>query len=208
MGHRGGHTVRRSKGRRHHGIRKPKTRRTTRRIRRITRRQRGGAYTTDALKNLLSNSENYNASVDAYRGMNNAGINFGYPQYAYTTRFGQNAEEIRTHHFIILISTDPPGTPPEMEDNITRDLIYIHITAEDDTYLSAPITLLPASKPAEILQNIQEELGTETVKLTSVVGSVADPTPLRPAYYSILYALSDIYRRPTPNGGNVGVSEL
>ena len=182
-------------------------RRTARTRRRQTRRmrQRGGAYVVEDLITILKDVAEYGESKNMYDNMVKPCIHPDYPRYAKNTRRGQNAgERVQVHHYMVLISADQANV--HNDDNKQRDLIFIDIIVEDNTFIMAYIVTLPEddefATPNKLLQLVEGDPPTIRTEPVLYAGmSAAKRAARRPVYDAILDALNNVYKQPEAEDG-------
>jgi hypothetical protein len=197
-------------------LRKSKARRSTRRSQmRSINKQRGGAYETEALRNFLQNATNYQRSVEIYNTMVEPCIMNFYPRFVYRIRAGQNGEPVPIIQFLVLISSRQSNEAAEQL--VPRDLIYIVITAEDNTFVDATVDIIPKyllndthlqiqnrpAVPAFLSLFIENALGAaEGESATHNILAEGDDLAERTdANERILEALAQLYRQPDAEHG-------
>lgn len=199
-------------------FRNRKSRRATRR-RRSIRKQRGGAYVLEDLVQMISAAPNYGESKNMFEAMGSACIHVDYPRYRETVRIGQNGEELPVKNFMVLIS-QTQGSYVDLHHK-RRDLLFINIEAQDDSFTKANIILIPRvveaatqntpevedpySEPSRLLDLIEGREGdgpeTPTQSLTVMAVEAATSAICLPIYNIILEALAQLYKMPNAEEG-------
>jgi hypothetical protein len=190
-------------------LRKSKARRSTRRMQQRRRVQQGGVYEAEALRNFIQNAPNFPRSIEVYNTMVSPCILPQYPRIMYTQREGQNGEDIPVTKYLVLISNNQDTA--ENEEDVMRDIIYIIISAEDNTFTSATVDVIskylltdehlklqnPLSAPGDFHEEFEAEFGNGS---REVLHHGANYDARRTAYEIILTVLEQLYRQPGVDG--------